>query len=446
MTKNKYDSNIYPIEERYIISESNEINIGENEFISKLASLFPALTNKNYQYYFIGQLISLIGTWLQMVAQGWLILQLTHSGFWIGLIAALNALPSLFFSLFGGVIVDRFSKKKILIWTQIAALFLALILGVLTILKIVTSWQIAVLAFLLGIESSIEIPARQSFFAEIVDKEQLPSAIALNSGIFNAARVIGPSFAGLLIAAVGIGGAFLVNAISFIPAILTLYVITTKKSSIKQHLHPIEAIKEGLSYSFSHPVIKSIMQFTAIIAIFGWAYLTVMPLIAERTFHTGAAGLGYLFAAGGLGALTATIIVSGYSKKISALLFIVGGNSIFAISLFLFTLTTNYPIALLLLYFVGFGLLAQFSMLNATLQQMVPDHLRGRVLSIYTVIFLGLAPIGNFLVGWLSDQLNTAAALQLFAVIVFVSGIVFYLRKETISEAYAAYRTQKQEK
>ena len=198
-----------------------------NSWLKKIAATFPAIQSRNYKLYFTGQLISLIGTWLQIVAQGWLVLKLTNSVFMIGLIAALSTLPSLVFTLFGGVIVDRFLKRKILLITQSFSMALAMILGVLTILHLITVWQIGLLAFLLGLVAAVDAPARQAFVPEIVNKEQLPSAIALNSGAFNSARVIGPGIAGILIAIIGTGGAFLINGISYIAVIIALLKIRT---------------------------------------------------------------------------------------------------------------------------------------------------------------------------------------------------------------------------
>src|SRR6185437_7149335 len=267
-------------EEEYILNESPEISVGERGgWISGILTAFPALQNKNYRLYFGGQLISLIGTWLQIVAQGWLVLQLTNSAFLIGLITALSTLPTLFLTLFGGVIVDQFPKKIILLFTQSAAMVLAFILGVLTVLNVITVWEIGLIAFLLGSVNAIDSPARQAFVSEMVDKEQLPSAIALNSGIFNAARVIGPSVAGLLIALIGTGGAFIVNGISYIAVIIALVIMRTSSNPVRKKINAIKAIREGLKYSFSHPIIRTLILFTGVSSIFGWSYTTVMPVI-----------------------------------------------------------------------------------------------------------------------------------------------------------------------
>lgn len=402
------------------------------DWAGKFFTVFPALENKNYQLYFSGQLISLIGTWLQMVAQSWLVLQLTNSAFLVGLTAAMGGLPTLFFALFGGVIVDRFEKKKILYFTQSASMLLALILGLLTILGLINIPQIIILAFLMGLVSAVDIPARQAFAVEMVGKKHLASAIALNSGTFNGARVVGPSLAGFLISAVGVGGAFVINGLSYIAVIMALRFMQVKESIPKTHPHPLRAISEGLSYAFTHPTIKLLLIFTAITSVFGWSYTTIMPVVAKHTFHLEVAGLGYLYAATGLGALLAAISVSALSRKIGALSFILGGNAVFAISLILFALTNNLPLALILLFLAGMGLIAQFSTIITAIQHLVSDHLRGRVMSIYTLMFLGLTPVGSFEVGTLAEHFGPSLAILFGAVVVLLSSALLYFNMSKI--------------
>ena len=422
-------------EAAYISQESPEISLGERPVPNRLLSYFPAFTNRNYRFYFSGQLISVTGTWLQVVAQGWLVLQLTHSAFMVGLIAALANIPSLFFVLFGGVIVDRFPKKKIVIFTQISSMILAFILGILTILNIITVFEIGLLAFLLGVVNAIDYPARQSFVPEFVGKERLASAIAINSGIYNSARVVGPAVAGILIVVTGTGGAFLLNGLSYIAVIIALLAMKVELYVPSQRLHPLLAIKEGLAYTFKHSVIRALLIFIGVSSIFAWSYTTVLPVITQYTFHMGPTGLGYLYVAGGLGAVLATIFVSAFSKKISPIIFIFGGNTLFAVSIFLFTLTHSFPSALLFLFLAGFGILSQFATMNTTIQTMATKELRGRVTSVYALMFIGLAPLGSFEVGFLSDKFGTALAIQIGALIVFVFGsLLFIYRKKILGD------------
>lgn len=375
----------------------------------------------------------MVGTWLQMVAQGWLVLQLTNSALMVGLVAAAAALPALVFSLLGGVIVDRFDKRRILLFTQTSAMTLAFALGGLTVMDKISVPIIAFLAFLLGTVSAVDAPARQAFAVELVGKKDLQSAIVLNAGIFNSARVIGPSIAGFLIALVGTGGAFLLNGLSYFAAIAALLFIRTGIKVPEIHPHPLRAIQRGISYAWTHPTVQTLLLFTAVTSMFGWSYTTMLPVIAQRTFGLDAQGLGFLYAASGLGALVATVLVSAFSARIGPLLFIIGGNALFAVSIFLFTLTSFLPLALFLLFFAGLGLLAQFSMTNGTIQHSVTDAFRGRVMSLYTLMFLGLAPAGNAEIGYLSERFGTAHAIQINTAIALLFGLLVFLNRKRIN-------------
>lgn len=392
----------------------------------KISRLFPAFQNPNYRIYFAGQSISLIGTWLQIVAQGWLVLQLTNSAFLIGLVGAASTLPALLFTLFGGVLVDRFDKKKILIITQIGAMTLAFALGLLTIFGEITVWQVAVLGFLLGMFNAVDAPARQSFVVELVKREDLSSAIGLNSAIFNGARVIGPSVAGFLIAWFGVGGAFIANGLSYIAVIIALLLMKIDRVIHDVHPHPLRAIEEGVKYAMGHPLIKTLLIFTGAVSVFGWSYTTMMPLIARDIFGLDATGLGYFYAATGFGALTAAFSMSALSKRFGSFPVIISGNIIFVVSLFLFSLTTHFWLACGLLYFIGMGLMLQASMINSTIQHAVKDHFRGRVMSLHVLMFMGLFPLGNFQIGWLGEHLGVMMTLRLEAGLLFLAGILLW--------------------
>lgn len=428
-------------DDQFILNQSAEINIGKSEgWAKKILSSFPAFKSRNYTLYFIGQLISMIGTWLQIVAEGWLIFQLSHSAFYVGLSAAAATIPSLFLSLIGGVIVDRFSKKKIILVTQIISMMLAFILGLLTVTNSIAVWHIIVLAFLLGVVQAVDIPARQAYMAELVDdRKSLSSAIALGSTMYNSARVIGPVIAGLLITSFGIGMAFIFNGLSYIAVIIALLFIKAKYTLPKIHPNPLNAIREGLHYALSHPTIKYLLLLSAVISIFGWSYSTLMPVIAHNTFKLDAAGLGYLYTATGLGALLATFIISAYSHKRSPYLFIVGGTISFAIGLILFSFTSSLYIAYLLLFIVGFSLVGMFTMISTTIQHAVADHMRGRVLSIYTLTFMGLSPLGSFEIGYVAEKFGSETAIRISALIVLLFGIYFYKNLHKVKKEQELY-------
>ncbi len=403
---------------------------------------FPALRNPNYRIYFAGQLVSVIGTWLQIVAQGWLVLQLTKSEFLIGLVAALATAPSLFFSLFGGVVVDRFSKKKILAGTQLANLMLAILLGIITLAGLTTISVICIIAFAMGTVNSLDAPARQAFIPEVVNKDELPSAIALNSAIFNMGRVLGPVIAGVLIAVVGTGWAFIANGISYAAVLIALRFMQLQPQQPAAKLQTFSAIQGGIRYAISHPVIKIMLAFAGALSIFGWSYSTLMPAIAQKGFGLDATGLGWLYTATGLGSLLATYLVSAGAKKIRPVYFVAGGTALFSVCLFLFSQTTNLHVALLLLFLIGLGLISQSAMTTTLVQSMVLPEYRGRVMSIYLLMFMGMAPVGNFEVGYLSEWLGYPTAIALNACVVLIAAVLLLANYKKIAAAYKNYQEQ----
>lgn len=426
--------------EEYVLNECPEKTVGQNTVWARQLQAFPALQNPNYRIYFLGQLVSVVGTWLQIVAEGWLVLHLTNSPFLIGLVAACATVPSLLLSLFGGVMVDRFPKKTILFFTQSTSMVLALIFGTLAILELATVPVICLLAFLLGTVNAVDAPARQAFISEMGNNDQLPSAIALNSGIFNAGRVIGPGLAGMLIAIVGTGGAFIANGISYLGVIIALTFLRIPSAPPGPRVHPIRAIKDGIRFSFDHPLIRTLLVFTAVTSIFGWSYTTMMPVIASHTFQVDAKGLGYLYSATGVGALVATYLVGAYAKKLPPVVFIIGGNSLFCLSLLVFAFTTHFESALVLLFLIGLGLLCQSAMMNTVIQGSVKNEYRGRVMSLYILMFLGLAPVGNFEIGWLTEHLGISWAITINASVVLVFGMSLLLSYRKIRAAYEEYK------
>lgn len=429
-------------DEENIINESQEVTSDmAPQWATKLLTAFPAFRSHNYRLYFFGQLISLIGTWLQIVAEGWLVWQLTNSAFWVGLVAALGNLPVLFFALFGGVITDRFDKRKLLVFTQVTAMILALILGVLTVTHTITVLHVSILAFLLGTTTALDLPARQAFLPELVGKTNLSSAIALNAGMFNGARVIGPGIAGILIGLFGVGGLFILNGLSYIAATIALFYMRLQPHITQEHSHPLQAIKEGIVYSFTHPVIRILIMLSGIMAIFGWSYMTILPVIVQNVFHENATTLGYFYAIAGAGALLGAIFVSMKAEKIDTIKLILLGNIIYTIAMFLFSLTTNVTLALILLFFTGFGLVIQFSLINTAIQHMVNDKIRGRVLSVYTLMFLGLSPLGSLQIGLLAEHFSAPVAIQWSTAIIALCVVYLFINRQKLSSSYEQHRT-----
>lgn len=423
-------------EESYIISESQEISVGESPLLSKFFSTFPAFAHRNYQLYFFGQLISMAGMWMQKVAQGWLVFQLTHSAFWVGVVSALGLFPLLFFTLPSGVIVDRVGKKQLLYFTNIIAMVLAFALGFITVTNNANVLNISVLAFLLGLTDALDKPARQAFVIEMVGKKDLQSAIALNAGIFNGARVIGPAITGVIIGWFGVGTAFMVNAVSYLTILAALYYIKVKEIIPSVHPNPLTSLSEGISYAYSHIAIRSLLLFAGCVSIFGWSFTTILPVVAEVTFNLKADGLGYLYAASGAGAVVSTVLLSAFPIRKNPVLVIILGNLAFSVPMLLFSLTTNVSLAFILLFLSGAGLVTQFAVINNTIQHIVPDGLRGRVMSMFVLMAIGTSPIGSFQIGVLSEYFGTPVALATNALLfMFCAGILF-LNSSKIKKAY----------
>jgi len=411
----------------------------------KVLSAFPAFRSRNFRLYFIGQIVSMIGTWLQMVAQGWLVLEMTGSAFWVGVTAAASSLPTLFLSLIGGVIVDRYNRKTILLWTQSASMALALVLGIVTLTGTVTLAVILVLAFLLGCVAAVATPAIQAFLSEMVERAELHSAVALNAAIFNASRVIGPAIAGLMIAWIGTGGAFIANGLSYLAVIAALLAITieTPRTKPASHQPPLQSIRDGIVYTWEHPVIRTIVLFVSVVSIFGWSFMSMLPVVAKQTFGLGSDGMGYLFSAFGLGSLSGTVLVSMSSGKIRSSSMVIGGIFTFSLALGAFTFASDERVAMAFLFIAGIGMLSAFATMTATVQRLVDDSYRGRVMSIYLMVLMGFMPLGNLQVGFLSEQFGTAIAIRIGSIVVFLATLLLFSYRKEIQAAWREYREDK---
>jgi len=410
----------------------------------KVLSAFPAFRSRNFRLYFIGQIVSMVGTWLQMVAQGWLVLEMTGSAFWVGVAAAASSLPTLFLSLIGGVIVDRYNRKTILLWTQSASMVLALVLGIITLTGSVTLAVILVLAFLLGCVAAVATPAIQAFLSEMVERAELHSAVALNAAIFNASRVIGPAIAGLMIAWIGTGGAFIANGLSYLAVIAALLAITiaTPRKIPAVHQPPLQSIRDGIVYTWEHPVIRTIVMFVSVVSIFGWSFMSMLPVVAKQTYGLGSDGMGYLFSAFGLGSLSGTVVVSMSSGKIRSSAMVIGGILVFSLALTAFTFASDERVAMAFLFIAGIGMLSAFATMTATVQRLVEDSYRGRVMSIYLMVLMGFMPLGNLQVGFLSEQFGTAIAIRIGSIVVLLATIFLFSYRKEIQSAWHEYRMQ----
>jgi MFS family permease len=373
-------------------------------------------------------MISLIGTWMQSMAQGWLVLQLSNSAFLLGLVSTFASLPIFFFSLPAGVLADRLKKRKILIFTQAGAMILAFILAFLTFAGLVRVWHVMILAISLGMVNAFDAPTRQSFVKEMVGGEDLLNAIALNSFVFNAARILGPAVAGILISLVGEAGCFLINGLTFLAVIAGLLLMRMQDlvfPSINNSL--LASLKQGFSYIKGNKKVLGLLLMSSTMSVFGFSYAVLMPVFARDILKAGASGLGFLMAAIGVGAIAAGLGLAS-RKPEEKLKYMQAGIIVFFISLFAFSLSKSLFFSLVFLVGSGWGMISIIATCNTLLQEIIPDELRGRVLSFYTMMFLGTMPLGSFLAGSLGEALGVIWTVRVGSLLCLVISLFLFTR------------------
>ncbi len=389
------------------------------------AARFSALSFRDFRLFWFGQLISLSGTWMQSVAQGWLVYSLTKSPFYLGLVAAANSLPILLFTLIGGVVADRFPKRNLLLITQALSIIPAILLGVLTSMGIATVWHVALLAFFLGTINAIDIPTRQSFLAEMVGKGHIVNAIALNSAAFNGARIIGPMIAGLTIAYLGIPACFFLNAASFVAVIAALSRIKIKGEIKIGSEGILKDFMKGIAFMRGSREIIHVMLLITVFSLVGLPYISLLPVFAAEVFNEGAKGFGFLVGASGLGALTAALSIALKGDIKDKTRFMSYSGLCFSIALFIFSLSNIFPVSLFVIMFGGWGMVSYLAAANSYIQVSVPDELRGRVMSVYSFVFLGTVPIGNSIMGVIADKAGTTNAVTGAGIICIIASGIF---------------------
>jgi MFS family permease len=372
-----------------------------------------ALRHRNFQLFVGGQFISLVGTWMQTVALGWVVLELTNSPFQVGLVSTLGALPVLLFTLYGGVVADRMNKHRMVLVLQTGMLIEALALAILTHTGHITVHWIQVLALIAGLFSAFEIPARQAFVVEMVGKEDLFTAVAINSTVFNGTRVLGPALAGLLLAAAGAAVCFYVNAASYLAVIGGLVAMrmptgtAVARPSGQGDLH---ALKEGVRFLFSQPLQRTLVLVTTSFSIFGFAFIPMLPVFARDVLHTGSAGYGAMMSAVGIGAALGAIGAAIWGHRLERERWVLPCAVAFALMLVAAGLAPNLTVALVLLALVGFAWVLMAVFTNTILQITSPDALRGRVMGFYSFMVVGLAPFGSFQMGWMAEHYGARTA------------------------------------
>ena len=398
---------------------------------------FGALAHRNFRLFFIGQGISLIGTWMQNVGEGWLILSLTNSPFYVGLTAALSSIGVLLFSLYAGVIADRTDKRRFIVFMQIAFMLEAFAVWILVWTGVVQVWQVLLLATLLGIASAFDIPMRQSFVFDMVGKDDLMNAIALNSSLFNGARVIGPAIAGVLIGAVGIAWCYFLNGLSYIAVIAGLLLMRLPPRPPQvQTASAWAGFREVLLYLRNDQRLRILMVLTAILSVFGFPYISMMPVYARDVLHRGAGGYGILASSIGIGAVIGALAIALYSARIRARgrLMLIGGTA-FGILLMLFAASRSLGLSIALLALAGCAMIVNNSLTNTLLQTAAPDHLRGRIMGFYSFVFVGMAPFGAFLFGVVAEHVGVPVTIAAGGAIVAVTVVIAGLTVPTIRDA-----------
>ena len=395
-----------------------------------------AFRHRNYRLFFAGQAVSLVGTWMQQVAQGWLVLQLTHDPFYLGLVALAQFGPVILFGLFGGVIADQLPKRQTLIATQSVAMVLAFVLFGLTATGVVEVWHVMILGAMLGIANAVDMPARQAFAVEMVGREDMSNAVGLNAALFNASRILGPAAAGLLIGAFDISIAFLINGLSFL-AVIGSYTAMRDAELRPVPASPrpttwsgvIENLAEGARYVRQTPRVLLAVVLVGLAATFGMNFQVLIPPLADNVLNVGASGFGFLMAASGIGSTVAALWVA-FKKKPGPRPIALGAVALGLASIVL-ALSTSFPLSLVAMTIAGAGAIAMAVSANATIQLAVPDQLRGRVMSVYTTVFAGSVPVGGLLMGAIASTWSVPAALFLGAVATTAIGVagVFWLRR-----------------
>jgi MFS family permease len=379
-----------------------------------------ALRHRNFQLFFSGQLISLIGTWMQTVAQSWLVYRMTGSGLLLGSVGFASQVPVFLVAPIGGITADRMNRQRVVIATQTASMILAFILAALTLTHTVRVWHIFVLASLLGVVNAFDIPGRQAFLVDMVGKEDLMNAIALNSSMFNGARVIGPAVAGVLVARLGEGWCFFANGISYIAVIIGLMLMRVSSPRRATHGSPVEHIMEGFRFVNRTGPIRALLLLLGLVSAVGMPYTVLMPIFADKILHhggqefatligshdLGAVRLGILMGAAGVGALLGALTLALRSGVKGLGRWVAVCCAGFGVSLMLFAFSTSFWLSVLLLLPVGYFIMLQMASSNTLIQVMVPDALRGRTMAVYSMMFMGMAPLGALLGGALSDRLG----------------------------------------
>ncbi|MBN1154597.1 MFS transporter [candidate division KSB1 bacterium] len=392
-----------------------------------LKTVFRSLNYRNYRLFFSGQSISLIGTWIQRIAMAWLVYRLTDSAFLLGVFGFAGQIPTFLLSPFAGVFTDRVNRYHLLVITQVLAMVQASILAILVFVGTIDVWHILLLSIVLGCINAIDIPVRQSFVVEMIEnKNDLGNAIALNSSMVNGARLIGPSIAGVLIASMGEGICFLLNAISYLFVIASLLLMNVKIAKrVNHNPNVMKELKEGFSYTFGFAPIRSIILLLGLISLMGMPYAVLMPIFSKEILQGGSHTFGFLMGASGIGALTGALYLASRKSVLGLERIIPFAAGFFGLGLVIFSLSRLFLLSLILMIFIGLAMMLQMASSNTILQTIVEDDKRGRVMSFYSMAFVGSAPLGSLLAGSLASIWGAPTALMIGGLICISGALVF---------------------
>ncbi len=405
--------------------------------MNSLPPVIRSLRHRDYRLFVAGQLVSLVGTWMQSVAQSWLVYRMTGSAALLGLMGFASQIPILILGPAGGAAADRLSRRSIIIAAQVASAVLAVTIAVLTLSGHVQIWHLFVLAALLGVVNAFDVPARHAFVVEMVGREDLMNAIALNSSIFNGARVAGPAIAGVLVATIGEGWCFVLNAVSYVAVIAGLLLMrgqAVARAPIAGSA--VRSVIEGFEFLARTAPIRALLLLVGLASLMGTPYMILMPVFADRVLHGGAQGYGILMAASGLGALASTPILAARRGVRGLGRWVTLSSGGFGVSLVLFALSRSFWLSTVLLLPVGFAMMMHLGASNTLIQAMVPDRLRGRVMAVYAMVVLGITPFGALLAGSLAEGLGAPGTVMVGGLFCIVGAAVFawrlpFLRIET---------------
>jgi MFS family permease len=396
---------------------------------SVVTTRFRALKHRNFQLFMVGQLVSLIGTWMQTTAQLWLVYDLTHSAALLGIFGFANQIPMLVLASVGGYVGDRYSRHRGVIVTQSISMVLAFILAGLTLTHHIGEWSLITITLLVGIVNAFDVPIRQAFFVEMVGKEDLPNAIALNSSIFNGARVVGPAIAGFAIAWIGEGWCFFLNGLSFFAVILALLAMRIQTVERKPSTEsPLQSLLQGFRYAMGDRPTRSALLLLSMLSLLGLQYSVFMPIFANDVLKSGAKGLGMLMSSAGVGAVLGALQFAARTSYKGLAKWIAAMSVICACGLMVFSQSHVFWLSAAVLFVVGFAATSQMAATNTTVQNRVPDELRGRVMAVYATMFMGVQPIGALLAGGVAKHLGAPTTLAVFGGLCLIGSIVFVAR------------------